>query len=434
MASDDYGMVVSIFIYCSMLSIIFSYGLSVTNQKILYFDETNFKKKSGNIFAFQYINFIVLAILVLLIQDFLNKIFFSNNANIEILLIAPLFVLSANIKTIPLEYYRSKNKAIEYVILYIIFIMAEPMFIIYYSFNGELQLADIIAIKYLSLLAIISIYSTVTLNIVSVNIDIKDIIKSIKIGLPNVPAVLSKWIVKLSNRIILNHYYGLSAVGIYAANMKIENIGTILITSINNTLLPVLIKNAKNEIGAEIIKIPILIFSIFCMGMVIWGKEFIIILSKPEYYQSKIILFLVGQIIYLNFVQHLIWPRVLANEKIKKYAIIKTSTSIVNILLNIILIKYYGIIGAAIATTITYLIITYLTYQLLRYNDIIIYIIKGYVSILLSSIILIYQSDDTVISISEIQLKILYFLLASYLMTIFFNIKASKLVKTIIRK
>lgn len=73
----------------------------------------------------------------------------------------------------------------------------------------------------------------------------------LQFGLPMVPAVVALWVVNLSDRYILNLYYGASVVGIYSLGYKYASIMLICMTMMHTAWVPMLLRIHRDESALE---------------------------------------------------------------------------------------------------------------------------------------------------------------------------------------
>ena len=178
----------------SLIAILVS--LSVSGQKVIYVDSKPYEKRLGNLVIFFIINFVFVVIAVFLCRNIINRIFFDGNATLAILFLGPIQVFLSSIKNIPLEIYRSQKKAGLYAGLTVSFTAIEPAIVSYFLFFSDIILKTIIDIKYFSFISASALFLLFSIKHVSFALDIRDLVGNIKVGLPNVTALLSNWLVK----------------------------------------------------------------------------------------------------------------------------------------------------------------------------------------------------------------------------------------------
>lgn len=176
------------------------------------------------------------------------------------------------------------------------------------------------------------------------------------------PMLLSNssfYLMTLIDILMISYFLPESETGIYANAMKIANLNIVFLFAINSIAAPKLAEfNATNDLGSLktftketsrlsiLLSIPIfvitLIFPEFLLGLFgdefIAGKQVLIILGIGQFFNA-----LAGSVIsVLNMT---------GQEKTAKNIIV--SSTIINLILNLILIPKLGILGAGIATGVT---------------------------------------------------------------------------------
>jgi O-antigen/teichoic acid export membrane protein len=199
----------------------------------------------------------------------------------------------------------------------------------------------------------------------------KEYIKhALNYGVPLIPHSLSTFLITMIDRVFITNMVGLSETGIYTVGYQIGMIIGVLADSFNKAWTPWLFEKL-NE-GHEEIKRKIVKFTYSYM-FAITGLAVLLSLIAPWFMS-----FFVGEE-FLGSVQFVFWIAIGYSFKgmyymvtnyifyIEKTHLLSWLTFVaagVNIVLNYYLINAFGAIGAAQATTITYLIQFILTWYL----------------------------------------------------------------------
>lgn len=236
---------------------------------------------------------------------------------------------------------------------------------------------------------------------------------------------ISYWITTASDRFMINVFNSETLVGIYAVAAKIPTIITTFTGVFSQAWLISSISEANskdnNLFYSKTFKNYMQLSFFFCAGIILFIKPFMHLYVSKEFYiawQSSTILILssvfsgIGS--FLNGIYY----------TYKKNSLVTTTTvvgAILNILLNVILIKKYDIVGAAIATLISWIIMCILRIKYLKkfinvdcYNRIILiltflilieivnlFLFETIIGIIINLIVLIFISyfcRDTIIS------------------------------------
>lgn len=189
----------------------------------------------------------------------------------------------------------------------------------------------------------------------------------LKYSYPLIIGSLSDNLIQLGDRYIISFILGITMVGVYSYSYTISTIVSILLVMPNKMAMQpvILAKEAEPEKLKYLLnRYAILFFSlglIFVMWFSAFSKEFVsIISSNDEFIQGWIII----PIITFSYLLHglgnyLGFGMVMA--KVSWMVSMQTLVAaFVNVGLNFLLIPFYGIIGAAFATMLSYLVWNYL--------------------------------------------------------------------------
>ena len=256
------------------------------------------------------------------------------------------------------------------------------------------------------------------------------------LAIPLVFHSLSKYILDVSDRIMISNMVGLDATGVYSTIYTISSMTTILWNAINASLVPYMFENLKNKfmakkkIGATLFYI-IIFYGIFSILITLIAPEIIRILTNTEYADAAYLVPPIAAGIYLTCV-YSICGNVLAFEK-KTYLIMIPTiiAAIVNIILNYIFINIFGMIAAAYTTLACYIILSVLcfvfvkiTYKTDILNPMITFVISFITIVVCLTCELLYQFPLVRFSI----------IATMVLLTIIFRKKIIKVIKTLKEK
>jgi len=193
----------------------------------------------------------------------------------------------------------------------------------------------------------------------------KYIKKALVFGIPLSTLVIFQWVITASDRYILGLFHSAVAVGKYSYIYSLLNFILVFSTSaIIMTIYPHIVENYNKEnkqksnflLNASLKYILILILPALT-GFFFLSKELITMISGTKYINAiPIIPFLIIFPLFegLNAISRKV---LVLQNKTKTIAIIYLEGMALNIILNIILIPKYHYFGAAIATSITYIIL-----------------------------------------------------------------------------
>jgi O-antigen/teichoic acid export membrane protein len=175
-------------------------------------------------------------------------------------------------------------------------------------------------------------------------------------SLPLVPSSIGVFISMYIDRVAIKSILTLHDVGIYALGYKVASIISILLIGFQSALTPLIYKNYQNEETPREIANIFSYFSLIALSILLaislFKGEIVLIFSTAEYYAATSVVTLLS--LSIIFAKMFIFtPGLIINKKTKVISLINIVSAISNILLNILLIPFMGIKGAALATLIS---------------------------------------------------------------------------------
>lgn len=191
-----------------------------------------------------------------------------------------------------------------------------------------------------------------------------------KYSIPMVPNQLSWWIITVSDRTIITYILGVGMNGIYSAANKFSSICTSLFNIFNLTWAESASMHIKDKDSSEffsnIVNTTLKLFIALCFGIIafmpfvfgflITGDGF-----ATAYYQIPILMLST----IFSITVSLFGSVYVALKKSNEIAKTSIYSSIINIAVNLLLIKYIGLYAASIST-----LVSYLTMAVYRYFDV----------------------------------------------------------------
>ncbi|MFZ7791693.1 lipopolysaccharide biosynthesis protein [Acinetobacter lwoffii] len=223
------------------------------------------------------------------------------------------------------------------------------IFIIGMLWEGRL-LGQAIAISIFGLLSVFLLYKQNLFKKPStLKLDMQD---ALKFGLPLIPHVIGAFAIYSMDRVIITNFLGVVAVGIYMVGVQLGQAMGLFADSFNKVFSPWLMKSLSNEDIdklAMVKKTYLSMFLILCVGM-LWAviaTYFLPYIVGSEFQESKPIIWIICLGFSLQGLYYLVTNYIFFTKKTKLLAMITFTSGLVNIPLTYMLVKYYGIEGAA---------------------------------------------------------------------------------------
>ncbi|MFP4698144.1 MAG: flippase [Eubacteriales bacterium] len=179
-------------------------------------------------------------------------------------------------------------------------------------------------------------------------------------GLPLIPHALTRVIMTMTDRIFITNMVGIETTGIYTVGYQIGMVINLLAQSFSVAYTPWLFEKLKTNLYNVKIKIVKLTYVYFvgilalALGFSLLAPRFMNIFLGKEFSESSTYVTWVALGYAFNGMYMMIGKYIFYAQKTKYLAGITMGAGVLNIVLNYVLISWYGAIGAAQATTIIY--------------------------------------------------------------------------------
>lgn len=241
-------------------------------------------------------------------------------------------------------------------------------------------------------------------------------------AMPLIPHYLSEVVLQSSDRIMINSLCTATDVAIYSIAYSAGSLINLVTSAINSAFAPFQyqkIKEAEYKSLAKTTTIVILFVAICLCGLMLFGREIVLIFGGQKYSDSVRLIIPICLGVFFNYVFQLFARVQEYFEQKHTIVIASVSCAILNIILNYIFIKICGYQAAAYTTFVCYFAFCFLHYLFYRKACMKnigreIYDIKG---LLLISAVLIILSP--VLSILSRYYVIKYIMLAIVILLVF---------------
>jgi len=202
---------------------------------------------------------------------------------------------------------------------------------------------------------------------------VKIISPMLRFGIMMIPGTISILILQASDRYMLTYLSAntMHDVGIYSAGYRIGMIMHFVVTMVSLVYLPYAMKIAKEpqaqEMNRDMFKYYIIFGSIFGAFIIMYSQEIFRSIIDANYLTSYKIVFAGVISSFLYGIFNIININYYARKKAGNITLAVLLGSVLNIILNFILIPKYGIFGAGIASIIAYLFIVIFNYYIAVY-------------------------------------------------------------------
>ena len=231
-----------------------------------------------------------------------------------------------------------------------------------FQFEAEgALLANAVASLFVFILSLVGLYKEITICFIPELLK-----KSLRYSLPLLPHNLSGWAMNMIDKIMLNAINSLSVVALFDVGSQIGKVVNMISLGVNSAYAPWFFDQVKNDTNSKknIVSVTqkiVLLYVVVGVAVSWLAPELLKMISKPDYHESWIVVPLIATAFVINGF-YFTFSSVFFLEKTKYLPLLTISGAIVNIILNYFLIQHYGFLGAAIASLLTKIFFTALTY------------------------------------------------------------------------
>ncbi len=259
---------------------------------------------------------------------------------------------------LPLVYYRVTKNAWRYFLLMsskaILTVIVSLVLVIEYEMGIMGRYYGVL----LNNLFFLVLYLVVMFKISTFSFNWSILKKGLRFSLPILPGAFAAVAILSIDRIILERYVSVSQLGVYSVGVALAAPVMVIVRGFYLAIEPEIYESFKNEgYNTWVVKLKdnflYIILFLGCM-LIIFCREIVAIMVPEQFYESyTIIPFFVVSSIFRG-AGILICTTLYALNKTAYQPIIVATALLVNIVGNLILIPYMGILGAAVSTTLSF--------------------------------------------------------------------------------
>ena len=323
------------------------------------------QNKRGSLLFSVYVTTLSLSLLTILFifvfKTGISKLFFKSSNYANCLVILSVIIGLRLVNNVGLSYIKFEEKSILFITISISRFFIQLLVTIYLVailkvgiigiFGGQLT-GEFISFLFLAKYLISEI---------DIKFDYTETKKMLMYGFPLIFAGISNKILNIGDRYILGYLTNWAIVGIYSLGYKFANlVDTIFIKSFRTAFQPKAWKKLKQKNAGKFYSkmLTYYVFFIFWVALFIsvYAKGIIHLFARDRsYWDASMIAPLAVFAISIRGMFSIVTMGINIKKKTKFFAYITTFSAVLNVLLNFGLIPLYGMIGAALATLISFL-------------------------------------------------------------------------------
>lgn len=365
----DYGILELIGITVSLLGVTLGMGVEAAVSRF-YFDYKETEKRnlvvSSGLLGYSG-SALIFVVILLPFSNVLADLILDSASLGHYFVVALIGLGLSLIQPINLAYLRVQQKSGTLLVVQVVKTLFGLSLIILLVVVKEMGVYGVLLGTLISDLTLTILLTIFTLTRTRLRVDWTLVKGMIKFGLPLVPSNISAFMVQASDRWFVKEYVNIATTGLYSLGYKF---GTLVHQFVTSPFIQIWTprrfeyfdKEGSDRIFARI-------FTYFCavalfVGLMIslLSKEIIRVMTTEAFWSAHLVVPVVV-LAYIVFSFHYHFNVGILIKKATKYiAYVNVANGILNIILNIIMIRRYGVWGAAFATLICFVFKAGMTY------------------------------------------------------------------------
>ncbi|MBN1780884.1 oligosaccharide flippase family protein [bacterium] len=359
LSPGDYGALQIFVIVANIGYVVVQMGLSSAIFKsVLYHENADKPVIISTSFYCIVLLSIVFLIPCFMYSKILSHWIFGSDLYIQCFKILMITIFFRSFNVIPLAALRIENESVTFSIFIVSSFLVQLAMNIFFVLVLKMGLMGILTAECISAGIFAVIYFIFLFNRLVLKFSLSELKELLEFGIPLVPAALAMFVLTMSDRFFIKHFYSLEDVGFYSIGYRFGMIIGILVGAFQKAWPSAMFsiarqENAKRVFSENFTRFLAVLFTL-TLGLTLFSKEVFLIMATKTYIPGiKIIPYIALSFIFYGIYYYC---AIGMNLKKKTYyqALIVTAAAGINIFFNWLLIPRFGIQGAAFATLISF--------------------------------------------------------------------------------
>lgn len=364
---EGYGVWVQVTITLNLLSMVTSLGLASTLVRF-FAAETDRHRIQGGFYTILFTMLLVragVAVIMLIAAPWLAGQFFGGGEAVGIVRLTAVMLPVYGMETLLLFFFRTFRQMKVYFVAVTLSHLVELSLVLMFILLGKGIFGAVLGLFAARVLTGLALLTFITARLgfrMPSRGDIAGLAGYLRYGLPLIPPNLSLWVTNFSDRYVIVLFLGIGATGIYGATYGLVRVIRMVLTPLNFVLVPALsqhydqgeLKEVRSLLSHSF-KYLMLLCVPAAVGMSMLARPILRVLTTQEFVAEGAPLIPVLAASVLALAWYTIFAQVI--HLVKKTAIlgtIWTVAAVLNLGLNLIVVPWLGIMGAALTTLLAF--------------------------------------------------------------------------------
>lgn len=362
LTTSDYGVMALVSMYTQVMFILMNLGQSTSLFRFYYEHDTD-EARERVVAASIWIIILFalpLASMPFLFNRLLARFLLGDPALWFLMCLGTATVLCKVILRMPFAIMRAGDQSRKYASWSLARNAAGMVLAIVLVAGFRLGATGVIASQFFAELLFCFLLAGATLSMLRSGFHWHEIKEQLLFGLPFVPVGAASFILDLADRWFIKHYYSTSEVGIYSLGYRFGEILTFVVTAFQLSWPQFLFRNRKEpdapRLYADMTTYYCALMMLLWLGLSVFAPELLRIMATPKFYPAASVIPVVSFALVFDGMGFMFNIGALFSKKTLLRTASVSVAAIVNLALNFWLIPKYGMMGAAWATFIGFLV------------------------------------------------------------------------------
>lgn len=373
LSPEDYGVASLLTLLSVAVTGVLALGTG-NSMGILYFRENEILKRPSiiwtNVLLMSGIS-VIWTFALICLAPFMSVLIFQTDKYFELIVFSLLGAVVATIAEPFMAYLRMEEKAKRYVTLTLLSSLTLLGLSVYFVLWLKIGVTGIVLAALISQVLMLMLVFLVVGRLVPFGVSWKLVIPLIRIGFPSTFGVFAFMFIDYADRQMIERMLGLSELGVYSVGYNLGMSVAVIVSAFASAWPPFFMsyigKNKEaQEIFGRVLTYYVLGFGFLIVTVFFLARPIVQLFISPDFYKAWCVIGLVASAYALKGCYLIMLPGIYFSGKLSRQLAIEWMAAFINVGLNIYLIPRHGIIGAAVATLISYISLPILTWFVAR--------------------------------------------------------------------
>ena len=372
LSPEDFGIISSMEVLVYVLSIVIILNLDQAAYRLYfdYNDDENRKKLLGTLFVASGGTALILLCITFLLRPLLQQVF-ASIPFFPFYVYAILECFFSSFSRIPKRYLQISEQAKKFLWLSLNLTVIQTGLMLWFIIARNQGAEGLLKANLITALLFLPVYMVMGHKYFSWHFDVKVLQSAVRFSWPFIPTLLLAWVLDLSDRIFIERFFGLQELGIYGMGYKLSMAFIFIAAAFATAYAPLFYRLANSDDQKTARDQLIHYSSLTAAGyllivflVALFAYDAVILMLDERYSRAYEILRIIIIAQFFFGIQGVTSGLCLMqSKKTKANMCMGFFAAVINIVLNFSLIPPFGIYGAAIATVLSFAILTVMQYQ-----------------------------------------------------------------------